>query len=61
MNATRPLQPTGTTLSAAIEGVAAAYPDNGFIFQDMSGKETTYLWGDVDRATASRAAAFQAL
>lgn len=61
MNATRPLQPTGTTLSAAIEGVAAAYPNNGFIFQDMSGKETTYLWGDVDRATASRAAAFQAL
>lgn len=61
MNSVPHLQPTGETLSAAIGNVARLYPDNGFTFQDMAGKETTYRWADVDAATAARAAAFQEL
>ncbi|MFT4703044.1 MAG: fatty-acyl-CoA synthase [Bradymonadia bacterium] len=52
--------PTGETLAAAIIGAGDRYPENGFIFQDVAGKESTYLWADVERATAARAAALQA-
>ncbi len=50
-----------TTLAQAIAEVGHLYPDNGFTFQDLKGRETRYGFLEMEAATARRAAALQGL
>ena len=49
------------TVAEAVAGVGKAWPENGFVFQDDRGRETTYSFVDIERETARRAAGLQAL
>jgi fatty-acyl-CoA synthase len=49
------------TLVAGMLASAAAYPDNGFTFQDAAGRETFYSFPDLLAATERAAAGLQAL
>jgi len=52
---------TFETLVEAIETVGQFYPDIGFVFQDMSGKEREYTFQKMETVTVHRAAALQQL
>ena len=59
MNAKREFTPTGATLSDAIANCPDRYPDNGFMFVDMAGKETFWPFSEVEAESAARAKALQ--
>ncbi len=50
-----------STVAEAIAKVHEVAPQNGFVFQDMAGEEADYSFGDIEAATANRAAALQSL
>lgn len=52
--------PGFTTVAEAIEKVGSLFPENGYVFQDLEGNETSYTYIEVEAATARRAAALQA-
>jgi len=49
------------TVAEAIARVGQDWPASGYTFQDLEGNETTYSFADVEKLTARRAAALQAL
>jgi acyl-CoA synthetase (AMP-forming)/AMP-acid ligase II len=49
------------TVTEAIPGTAARWPGHGYTFQDLKGDETFYSFAEVERETARRAGALQAL
>jgi len=49
------------TVAEAIARVGRDWPASGYTFQDLDGTETTYGFADVEKLTAVRAAALQAL
>ena len=50
-----------STVAEAVADVGTLHPSNGFTFQDLRGEETFYAYPEVERRTATRAAALQAL
>ena len=50
-----------STVAQAIAEVGALFPHHGFVFQDLRGEETSYDFPDLERETARRAGALQAL
>lgn len=54
-------EPVSPTLATALQASAELYPENGFAFQDMTGKETFYAFPEMVKATHTRAAAMQKL
>lgn len=57
----RRMEPVSDTLATALEASAKAYPSHGFTFQDMTGKETFYTFGQMVEETGTRAAALAKL
>ncbi|MCB9777568.1 MAG: fatty acyl-AMP ligase [Alphaproteobacteria bacterium] len=55
------MQTPFSTVAEAVARIGEIFPDNGFTFQDDRGKETPYLFTDMERATAARVAGMQAL
>ncbi|MBX2796237.1 MAG: fatty acyl-AMP ligase [Myxococcales bacterium] len=55
------MSPSFTTVAQAIAEVGHLFPDHGFVFQDLKGAETSYDFPELERETATRAAALQAL
>ncbi|MCB9687279.1 MAG: fatty acyl-AMP ligase [Alphaproteobacteria bacterium] len=53
--------PEFTTIAQAIAEIGQFYPDHGFVFQDLAGKETSYHFPRIGEETARRAAAMQAM
>lgn len=51
----------GGTLAEAIARVGTLYPEHGYTFQDNAGVERHYPFPELERATARRAAALQAM
>ena len=49
------------TVADAIKHIGERFPDHGYVFQDSKGDETFVPYPEVDRLTARRAAALQAL
>jgi fatty-acyl-CoA synthase len=48
------------TIAEAVANVGKEYPNHGFVFQDLEGKETAYDYPQVEQQTAARAANLQA-
>jgi fatty-acyl-CoA synthase len=55
------LQTRYSTVSEAVRCAGRDYPDRGFTFQDVKGRETFYSFEAIERETARRAAALAAL
>ena len=55
------MQTPFSTVAEAIAHAGNRWPKNGFVFQDEAGAETTYSFSQIERDTAGRAAAMQAL
>src|SRR5262245_45149047 len=49
------------TVAEAIARVGHDWPDSGHVFQDLEGNETPYSFAEIEKLTARRAAALQAL
>ena len=49
------------SIDEAIVTVAREFPESGYTFQDLQGKETFYSYEHMEQATAARAAALQEL
>jgi fatty-acyl-CoA synthase len=49
------------TISRAIAEIGTRYPEHAYTFQDMKGAETRYTFPELERDTAARAGALQAL
>ncbi|TVR02129.1 MAG: fatty acyl-AMP ligase [Deltaproteobacteria bacterium] len=54
------IAPNGT-LAEALANVGRYWPEHGYTFQDLTGKETHYPFPELDRVTAARAHALQEL
>ncbi len=49
------------TVAAAVESTAARWPAHGYTFQDLKGRDTTYSFPQLERASSARARALQKL
>jgi len=55
------MRPTFRTVAEAAARIGSLFPDHGFVFQDIEGKETGYTYPQVERETAKRAHGLQQL
>src|SRR5260370_39989181 len=53
--------PDFKTLAEAVAKIGTLYPENGFTFQDLGGKEVTYAFPALTKEAEHRAAALQRL
>lgn len=53
------MRPAFRTIAEAVARVGELFPQHGFVFQDLEGKETSYSFVDIERETAKRASALQ--